>query len=137
MASKKTVKKTVKKAPAKKAAPRPAPAKKAPKPKGERKAKATKTEAPVVVRRKRQTLSMMLPAAQLSKEAKALIQKVDDIEVAIEDKKDEFKETLGKLQNAVGGSSFEHPTRGPMSIMCRKGVWFWRVKPAGAQDKAA
>ena len=60
-----------------------------------------------------------------------LLASCDAAEAAIEAAKEKFGEALANFVDALGSSSFNHPERGPMSIMSRNGQWFWRRKPTG------
>ena len=82
-------------------------------------------------KRKRLFLSLCVPASELSKEAIKAIETLDKLEVQIADLTDSFQAALSDAVQKIGGSSFEHPTRGQMSIMQRGDKWFWRSKPAG------
>jgi hypothetical protein len=104
--------------------------KKAPSAAPKKEAKATK-KAPA--KRKRVWLSVMVAAADLTPSAKKLISAADSLEVQIADAQDHLKDKLALLKEAIGGATFEHPSRGPMTIMDRGDKTFWRTKPAGVQ----
>lgn len=111
--------------------------------KGAKKAKKTATKAaaegkPKFVKRIPGKTTSAVPLDQMSKEALGIIKKLDAFELAIADGKDGMLEYLPKLIEALGGSAtFEHPERGPMSIMHRgENVYFWRSKPNGAAAKS-
>ncbi len=139
MASKKTAKKTAKKTSIKKTAKKTAqkePKKVAAK-KG--KTKATPEEAPKKrgrprkpehLKAKRKVQSTLIKLKDIPPKALKAIEKADALEVAAADAMEAFREQLSKIPDVLGGRSFEHPERGPMSIM-ERGYWFWRKKPYG------
>lgn len=86
-------------------------------------------------REKKAFKGKMVPEALLSPKAKKIIAKADKLEVEIADRQDEFRTALEELTGELGGvKSFEHPDRGPMSIM-ERGYLFWRAKPGGNSTK--
>jgi hypothetical protein len=91
----------------------------------EKKAKVKKEKKP----KERPSRSMVI--RELSSAATKIIEKVDAIEVKIGELEGARSELLSGLVDALGGSSFVHPTNGEMSVMNRNDRWFWRIKPAG------
>jgi hypothetical protein len=85
---------------------------------------------PVVEAPSRKSRAKDFSETQLSADSKKVISKLDDLEVQIEDLREEQQTLFQKLSTTVG-STFLHPDRGPMSIMERGEIWYWRVKPSG------
>lgn len=75
--------------------------------------------------------SVMVKKADIPVEALKLITKADVYEKQIDDAKAALEEILPSIVKSLDGSSFEHPTRGPMSIMFRGDKVYWRPKPPG------
>lgn len=76
---------------------------------------------------KKATTSRTQIVAEIPKAALRTIARLDAIDSGIEER----QALLLQLVNELGGSSFQHPTRGAMSIMLRDGAAFWRSKPEG------
>lgn len=106
-------------------------------PKSEKKAlkseKAPKAKAKAT--KKPRDWSTMVKAGDLSEKAKKLIDKADKLEESIAVAEVDLMTALLDIVNEVGGSSFEHPKRGPVSVMTRNEKTYWRKKPPGAERK--
>lgn len=74
--------------------------------------------------------SKLIPLKDIDKKTRTLISEADTLEAAYLDNEDKFREKLIEIRKKLGGSSFQHPDRGPMSIM-ERGYVFWRKKPSG------
>lgn len=101
--------------------------------------KGTKVKLkPKAEQKKRVTLSLMIPKADLSPKALKAISKADSFEVAIADAQDGLVEALKGILKELPPKShtIEHPERGPMSILIRGEKVFWRGKPVGKQKAA-
>ncbi len=130
MATKK--KKATKKAPAKKAVREKEKPEVTAKPKAKKAAKAAKTKKDSTkAKRRRIWMSVMVKKDDLTKDALKKIKQADELEVQIADASDNLRLKLEEVTEALGTCSFEHPDRGPMTIMSRGDKTFWRVKPAG------
>ncbi len=69
---------------------------------------------------------------KLDAEQRRLVALLDGFEKKKEEAEKGLQEGLQALLVSLGGSaSFMHPTKGPTTIMSRKGLMFWRSKPIG------
>lgn len=71
-------------------------------------------------------------AADLSSATLKLIAKADLLEERIIQSQADLQEVLGSIAESAGACTFEHPVRGPMTIMVRGEKTYWRGKPSGA-----
>lgn len=70
--------------------------------------------------------------AKMTPALKRLVSDVDAAERALEEAETALSEALTDLKAALDGyTTFDHPTRGPTSVMERGGKVFWRSKPEG------
>lgn len=95
------------------------------------KGKKAKAKAPVkkIVAKshKRAEVVTELTAAQ-----RKTVARIDAHEAKLNDAKIGMQTELQNLLNSLDGRcSFEHPERGPVTIMARKETLFWRGKPEG------
>ena len=69
--------------------------------------------------------------ADLDATARKAITEVDRAEMLYNDAKDKMQVALENLRAALPKPTFEHPERGPMSVMKRGDVIWWRKAPDG------
>ena len=134
MATKKTAKKTAKKSTKKTAkeekTSKKVVAKKRKKAAPEKVEKRGRPRKKESEKAKRKVSSTLIRAKDIPPAALKAIEKADRLEIAAADAQEAFREQLSKIPGVLGGKSFEHPERGPMSVM-ERGHWFWRSKPMG------
>lgn len=81
------------------------------------------------------------PPATMTKKVLAEISRCDAAEQAIADAEETLQrqlEELSKVLKTEDGEparTFEHPKKGPFSLMQRRDRYFWRPKPTGYQGK--
>lgn len=91
--------------------------------------KTVKKEAPAKAERA-PARTRMIAKADLTKAQLKAIEVADAAEIAVGDAEDDLMAKLENLRSVLGQPTFEHPDRGPYTVLTRGEVTFWRRNAA-------